>query len=83
MPWSKMKLAIAKILKEEGFIGNYEVLRGKPGRMIKIYLKYMDKKQPAILGSEADKQAWTQSLCPEVRNPPSLWRIGYCHPLYP
>ena len=33
MPWSRMKLAIAKILKEEGFVANYEVLRGKPWRV--------------------------------------------------
>jgi small subunit ribosomal protein S8 len=50
MPWSKMKLAVAKILKEEGFIANYEVLRGRPGRVIKVYLKYYDRDQPAILG---------------------------------
>ena len=50
IPWSKMKLAIAKILREEGFVANYEVLKGKPGRVIKIYLRYMDKDQPAITG---------------------------------
>ena len=50
LPWSKMKLAIAKILNDEGFIENFEVLRGKPVRMIKIQLKYMDRKQPAISG---------------------------------
>ena len=50
MPWSKMKLAVAKILKEEGFIANYEVLRGRPGRVMKVYLKYYDKDKPAILG---------------------------------
>jgi len=38
MPSSKMKLSIAKILKAEGFINDYEVLRGKPHRMIKIHL---------------------------------------------
>lgn len=50
VPYSKMKLAIAKILKEEGFIDNYEVLRGKPERIIKVYLKYRDKRQPTIFG---------------------------------
>jgi len=50
LPWSKMKLAIVKILKEEGFIDNYEVLKGRPARTIKLYLKYTDKNQPAILG---------------------------------
>lgn len=50
LPWSKMNLAIVRILKEEGFIDNYEVLKGRPARMIKVYLKYTDKNQPAILG---------------------------------
>jgi len=50
IPWSKMKLAMARILKEEGFAENYEVLKGKPGRVIKLYLRYYDRKQPAIAG---------------------------------
>jgi small subunit ribosomal protein S8 len=50
VPASKMKLAIARILKDEGFINDYEVVRGKPHRVIKIYLKYLDDKQPAISG---------------------------------
>ena len=51
VPSSKMKLSMVKILKEEGFIDRYEVLKGKPQPMIKIYLKYTDE-QPAILGLE-------------------------------
>jgi len=50
VPWSKMKLAIARILKEEGFVDNYEVLKGKPGRVIKLYLRYYDRNQAAISG---------------------------------
>ena len=41
VPASKMKLSIARILKEEGFITDYEVIRGKPHRSIKILLKYL------------------------------------------
>ncbi len=48
IPASKMKLGIARILKEEGFISDYEVLRGKPQRMIRIRLKYDEKNQPII-----------------------------------
>ncbi len=50
LPWSKMNLAIVRTLKEEGFIDNYEVLKSKPARMVKVYLKYTDKNQPVILG---------------------------------
>lgn len=52
IPASKIKLAISKILKEEGFIEDYEVVRGKPQRVIKIRLKYRDKNQPALTGLE-------------------------------
>jgi small subunit ribosomal protein S8 len=51
VPSSKTKLSIARILKEEGFIDHYEVLKGKPQSIIKIQLKYSDE-QPAILGLE-------------------------------
>jgi small subunit ribosomal protein S8 len=50
VPASKMKLAIARVLKEEGFIANYEVVRGRPHRVIKIDLKYLGANQPAISG---------------------------------
>jgi small subunit ribosomal protein S8 len=50
VPSSRMKLSIAKTLKDEGFIRDYEVLKGKPQRMIKIYLKYTEKKEPVLTG---------------------------------
>jgi len=51
VPSSKVKLSIVTILKEEGFIERYEVLKGKPQPMIKIHIKYKDG-QSAILGLE-------------------------------
>jgi len=51
MPASRIKLSIAKILKEEGFITEYTVLKGKPQRVIKISLKYINGR-PAIAGLE-------------------------------
>ena len=40
VPGSKMKLAIARILKEEGFIENYDVTKDRPQPMIRIWLKF-------------------------------------------
>lgn len=48
VPASKTKLAIAKVLKEDGFITDFEVLKGKPHRLIKIKLKYSGKNQPVL-----------------------------------
>ena len=52
VPTSKMKLSIARILREEGFISDYEVLKGKPHRVIKIYLKYGDDRRPVFTSLE-------------------------------
>ncbi len=51
VPSSGVKLSIARILKEEGFVDDYENVEGKPQRMIRLRLKYVDK-QPALLGLE-------------------------------
>jgi len=51
VPASKMKIAVTKILKDEGFIVDYSIVKGEPERMIKIILKYLDK-QPAFTGLE-------------------------------
>lgn len=50
VPASRLRLSITKIMRDEGFIGDYEVLREKPQRAIKINLKYEDKKKPVIYG---------------------------------
>jgi small subunit ribosomal protein S8 len=51
VPSSKMKVSLAKILKQEGFIKDYDVTRTKPQRNIKIVLRYEDNK-PMISGLE-------------------------------
>lgn len=42
MPASKMKLEIAKILKEEGYIKAYKILKFKKQGMLRLNLKYVD-----------------------------------------
>lgn len=50
IPSSKMKVAIAKILDDEGYINGYEVIDdGKQG-MIKVTLKYGANKTKVITG---------------------------------
>ena len=52
IPASRMKLAIAEILKKEGFVKDYEVLNGKPHRTLKIHLRYGDNSEPVLSGLE-------------------------------
>jgi small subunit ribosomal protein S8 len=50
VPSSKMKVNIAKILKYEGYIRNYKIIKGKPQDRLVIYLKYGEDKNPVING---------------------------------
>lgn len=50
VPASQMKLAIARILKDEGFITDYELVRVKSHREIKIRLRYSERGEPFIHG---------------------------------
>ncbi|PKL52390.1 MAG: 30S ribosomal protein S8 [Nitrospira bacterium HGW-Nitrospira-1] len=50
IPASKMKLDIAKILKEEGFIRAYKILKDKKQGILRITLKYALDNHPCISG---------------------------------
>ena len=52
LPSSKVKVDIARILKNEGFIANYKVVDEKPQSVLRIYLKYSDDGEPVIHGIE-------------------------------
>ncbi len=41
IPYSKMKQAIAEVLKEEGYISDFEVLPEKPQDILRVNLKYL------------------------------------------
>ena len=44
IPASKMKLSIARILKEEGYIKDFDILKDNPQGTIRITLKYVEKR---------------------------------------
>lgn len=50
VPRSKIKIEIARILKAEGYIRNYEVNEDSDKATIVIHLKYNEDKSPVIKG---------------------------------
>ena len=52
VPASRVKIAIAKVFKDEGFIKDYEVLKGDTAaqRVIRVDLKYTQDKEPILKG---------------------------------
>src|SRR5688572_2439447 len=54
MPASKMKVAIADVLKQEGFIKDFELLEQKEKKathkLIRVQLSYSGKREPVLNG---------------------------------
>ena len=48
MPASRLKVEILKVLKEEGYIGEYTLHERKPQNELTVALKYGPDKSPAI-----------------------------------
>ena len=48
VPGSKLKMEIARILKEEGYITNFKLAEEGTKKVIKIYLKYTTQNDPVI-----------------------------------
>ncbi|MBO7088931.1 MAG: 30S ribosomal protein S8 [Lentisphaeria bacterium] len=72
LPSSKEKAAIAAVLKEEGFIGDFAVSEDGAKRILGIEIKYYNGK-PVIAGLERVSKASCRVYCscaeiPRVRN---------------
>ncbi|HEX8948956.1 MAG TPA: 30S ribosomal protein S8 [Dissulfurispiraceae bacterium] len=50
IPASRLKVEIAKILKEEGFIKSYKIIKDKKQGVLRITLKYTPDNRPVITG---------------------------------
>ncbi len=50
MPSSKMKIGIAEILKEQGYIAGYEVGEAEVGQALTLTLKYGPSRERSIAG---------------------------------
>ena len=52
IPSSKIKVAIAQILLEEGYIQGYEVTNERPQPNIRVWLKYDEKRRSIVAALE-------------------------------
>ena len=50
IPASAMKREIARILKEEGYVQDYQMAKDSKHSWIRVYLKYSDHGEPVIRG---------------------------------
>ena len=50
MPASKLRVAVARILKDEGYVEKLEVSKDKPQAQLRVWLKYDDRRKPILCG---------------------------------
>jgi len=74
-PLSKLKLSLAQILKDEGFILGYAVT-GEKQKVIKINLKYDNKKQPVLSGLKRVSKCGSRVYCHGSKIPRIYGGIG-------
>jgi len=50
MPSSKLKVSVAQVLRDEGFILGFQEIEEMPQKKLRIELKYVDKNVPVVTG---------------------------------
>ena len=71
MPSSKLKVALARLLKEEGFISNYEEKVEGSFKTLSITLKYDENNKPVITNLKRVSKPGLRSYC-KAKNLPQV-----------
>lgn len=76
IPSSRMKIEIAKVLKDEGYIKNYRVAGDKKQGILNILLKYTDDRQSVITGLRRASRPGCRIYCKSDSIPKVLGGLG-------
>jgi small subunit ribosomal protein S8 len=76
LPSSGIKIEIAKILREEGFIRNYKVIEDKKQGILNITLKYAEENQNVITGIRRVSSPGCRIYCTKDSVPKVLDGMG-------
>jgi small subunit ribosomal protein S8 len=76
IPSSKLKVEMAKILKEEGYIRNFKVVDDNKQGMLNISLKYTDDNQSVISGLRRISRPGCRLFCTRDSVPKVLDGLG-------
>lgn len=76
IPSSRMKVEIAKVLKDEGYIKNYRVAGDKKQGVLSITLKYTDDRQCVITGLKRASRPGCRVYCKADSIPKILGGLG-------
>src|SRR5512145_3532248 len=78
VPASKLKMEIARILKEEGYISNYSFLQDNKQGIIRIQLRYAGGKKPVISSLDRVSRPGCRVYARKTEVPSVLGGLGIC-----
>jgi small subunit ribosomal protein S8 len=76
IPASKMKISVAKILKNEGYIKNYKLFKDRKNGILRIYLKYDEYNEGVIMGLKRMSKPGRRLYVKKEDIPPVLNGMG-------
>jgi small subunit ribosomal protein S8 len=76
MPSSKLKVEVAKIFKEEGYIRNFKVVDDKKQGVLAVTLKYTEGNQSVISGARRISKPGCRVYCTRASVPKVLDGLG-------
>jgi small subunit ribosomal protein S8 len=76
VPASRLKVRIAEILREEGFIKNFRVIEDNKQGVLRLYLKYGPGQERAIAGLRRVSKPGRRLYVPAGRVPSVLGGMG-------
>ncbi|HEY7994936.1 MAG TPA: 30S ribosomal protein S8 [Candidatus Eremiobacteraceae bacterium] len=76
IPASRLKKEIAKVLKAEGFIKEFELVAGMPREVIRITLKYGTNRERVINGLQRISKPGLRLYSPKTEIPKCMGGLG-------
>ena len=76
VPASKIKVEIAKLLKEEGYIRNFKLIEGVPQATLRVQLKYDSEGKSIISGIERVSRPGKRTYIRKTEVKPVLGGLG-------
>ena len=76
IPSSNLKIAVAKILKSEGYIKNFRVIDDRRQGVLRVYLKYDEANRHVIQGIRRVSRPGLRRYCAKETLPKILGGLG-------
>ena len=76
IPSSRLKKEMTRILKEQGYISDFEVAQGEKGEVVRLTLRYTDDRSPVISGMERVSRPGRRRYVPNEEVPRVLGGMG-------